>query len=154
MAGAGPRPWKQNQARTIFLRVPVTDWPKISSDRQREFRASPSAMPQLWSVSLPAPVVAYVIHPSRGHLGELMVLTATWRERLEDISAESMAAEGHASFAHFRRYWMMREQSRFMPTREVSVFQVRPWEPADERRMADRLLERLYGGFLSATRAT
>jgi hypothetical protein len=31
--------------------------------------------------------------------------------------------------------------------RIVSVFRVRPWVPADDRAMADRLLDRLYGEF-------
>jgi hypothetical protein len=145
--GAGPRPWKQRQARTIFLRVPHAEWDRVSTGRKGEFRASPRAMPQLWDVEPPLPVVAYTISPQRGYLRELMVLTATWRERLEDISAESLAAEGYPTFAHFRRGWMIREKTKFMPTREVSVFQVRPWEPADERRMADRLFERLYGAY-------
>jgi hypothetical protein len=146
-SSAGPRPWKQRQARTIFLRVPVADWPAISKDRRREFRASPRAVPQLWDIDTPLPVVAYTVHPQQGHLYKLMVLEETWRERLEDISAESLAAEGHASFAHFRRAWMKREKTKFKPTREVSVFRVRPWVPDDDRRMADRLLERLYGAF-------
>lgn len=104
-------------------------------------------MPQLWDVEPPLPVVAYSITPQQGYQNSLMVLTATWRERLEDISAESLAAEGQPDFANFRRYWMIREKTKFKPTREVSVFQVRLWEPADDRRMADRLLERLYGAF-------
>lgn len=146
-SGAGPRPWKQRQARTIFLRVPHSEWKKVSTGTKREFRASPKAMPQLWDIEPPLPVVAYSIHPQQGYVKELMVLTATWRERLEDISAESLAAEGQPDFAHFRRYWMIREKTKFKPTREVSVFRVRPWEPNDDRRMADRLLERLYGAF-------
>lgn len=150
MSRSSRRPWTQRQARTIFLRVPVADWAKVSRDRQREFRASPSAMPQLWDVQPPLPVVAYTISPQRGHESKLMVLTATWRERLEDISAESLQLEGHQSYAHFRRYWMKREKTKFMPTREVSVFQVRPWEPHDRERMGEKLLERLYGGFLAA----
>lgn len=146
-SGAAPRPWKQRQARTIFLRVPVADWPAITADRKREFRASPRAVPQLWDIEPPMPVVAYTIHPQQGYLRELMVLEATWRERLEDISAESLTAEGHPTFAHFRRAWMMREKTKFKPTREVSVFQVRPWEANDDRRMADRLFDRIYGAF-------
>jgi hypothetical protein len=31
----------------------------------------------------------------------------------------------------------------------TTVFRVRPWEPHDERAMADALLERLYGDFLA-----
>lgn len=145
--GAGPRPWKQRQARTIFLRVPYSEWKPITAGRKVEFRASPSAMPQLWDVEPPVPVVAYCIHPQRGYLRELMVLMATWRERLENISPESLAAEGQPDFAHFRRYWMIREKTKFRPTREVSVFQVRPWQAHDETRMGERIFERLYGAF-------
>jgi hypothetical protein len=127
--------------------VPVADWSAITADRKREFRASPRAVPQLWDVEVPLPVVAYTVHPQQGHLRQLMVLERTWRERLEDISAESLAAEGHPTFAHFRRAWMKREKTKFKPTREVSVFRVRPWEPGDDVRMAERLFERLYGPF-------
>jgi hypothetical protein len=127
--------------------VPHSEWKRVSTGAKREFRASPGATPQLWDVEPPLPVVAYAITPQQGYQHELMVLTATWRERLEDISAESLAAEGQPDFAHFRRAWMIREKTKFKPTREVSVFQVRPWEPNDDRRMADRLLERLYGAF-------
>lgn len=144
---AGARPWKQRQARTVFLRVPPAEWAKVSTGRKREFRGSPRSCPQLWNVDPPLPVVAYTYLPQRGYVRELMVLERTWREKLEDISPESLAAEGQPTFAHFRRYWMKREKTKFKPTREVSVFRVRPWEPEDERRMGQRLFERLYGGF-------
>lgn len=146
--GAGARPWKQRQARTVFLRVPPSEWAAVSKGRKREFRASPRSCPQFWNVEPPLPVVAYTHLPQEGYVHQLVVLEKTWRERLEDISAESLEAEGHPTFAHFRRYWMKREKTKFKPTREVSVFVIRPWESEDERRMGHRLLERLYGGFL------
>lgn len=145
--GAGPRPWRQRRARTIFLRVPYADWGLVKSGRKTEFRSSPRACPQLWDVEPPLPVVAYAIFRNGGYKHSLMVLEETWREPLGAVTEESLAREGHSDIAHFRRYWMARESRAFEPMRTVSVFRVRLWRPEDNRDMADRLLERLYGEF-------
>lgn len=145
--GDGPRPYTQRRARTIFLRVPHSEWGLVTAGRKSEFRASPRSCPQLWDVEPPLPVVAYSIFPSRGYQKQLMVLEETWREPLGAISEESLRRERQPDMAHFRRYWMAREKTAFKPTRMISVFRVRLWEPTDDRRMADRLLERLYGEF-------
>jgi hypothetical protein len=42
---------------------------------------------------------------------------------------------------------MKREKTAFKPTREVSVFRVRPLDAGDEEAMATMLFERLYGAF-------
>lgn len=146
----GPRPYTQRRAKTIFLRVPYSEWSLVIGGRKTEFRASPRACPQFWDVEPPLPVVAYAIFPSRGYKRELMVLEGTWREPLEAITQESLRREGQPDLAHFRRYWMAREKTAYMPTRMVSVFRVRPWEPHDEQRMGERLFERLYGEYRSA----
>lgn len=146
--GAGPKPWKQRQARTIFLRVPYAEWGLVTNGRKTEFRSSPRACPQLWDVEPPLPVVAYAIFRNGGYKHELMVLEETWREPLGSITAESLARERQPDIAHFRRYWMKRERRAFEPMREVSVFRVRPFVFQDEQNMARRLLERLYGEFL------
>lgn len=151
--GAGPRPYKQRRARTIFLRVPYSEWGSVKAGRKREFRASPNATPQFWDVEPPMPVVAYAISRQLGYRAQLMVLEEHWREPLGAISPESLAAEGQPDIAHFRRYWMHREHTAFKPTRMVSVFRVRPWQPSDDAGMAERLLERLYGEFLGDVRA-
>lgn len=146
----GPRPYTQRQAKTIFLRVPYSEWSVVIDGRKTEFRASPRACSQLWDVDPPLPVVAYAIFPSRGYKRSLMVLEETWREPLEAISPESLRRERQPSIAHFRRYWMGREKTAYMPTRMVSVFRVRPWEVTDDHEMAERLLERLYGEYRDA----
>jgi hypothetical protein len=146
-SGAGPRPFTQRQARTIFLRVPRAEFGLVVAGRKTEFRASPRSCSRLGSGKPPAPAVAYAIFPSRGYKRQLLVLEATWREPLGAITAESLEREGQPDFAHFRRYWMKREKTAFKPTREVSVFQVRPLRPGDERELADALFERLYGEF-------
>lgn len=151
--GAGPRPYKQRRARTIFLRVPYSEWGAVKAGRKREFRASPKATPQLWDVDPPLPVVAYAISKALGYRSQLMILEETWREPLGAISAESLKQEGQPDIAHFRRYWMGREHTAFKPTRLVSVFRVRPWQPSDFATMGERLLERLYGEFLGDVRA-
>lgn len=146
-SGEGPRPFTQRQARTIFLRVPYSEWALVRSGRKREFRASPGACSQLWSVETPTPVVAYAIDPMRGYKRQLMVLEERWQEPLGAISKESLEREGQPDIAHFRRYWMKREKTAFKPTRMVTAYRVRPLEPADERAMAERLFDRLYGEF-------
>lgn len=146
--GAGPRPFTQRQARTIFLRAPYAEWGAITSGRKTEFRASPNACSQLWSVEPPTPAVVWADFPSRGPKRELMVLEATWREPLGAISAESLEREGHPSFPHFRRYWMKRNKIAFRPTRIVSVYQVRPVIPGDAELLGLVLFERLYGEFV------
>lgn len=74
-----------------------------------------------------------------------MVMEDKWLEPLGAISPESLEAEGFSSLAEFRRYWMQREQRRFMPTRMVTVYRVRPWQPSDEADFGRMLLRRLYG---------
>lgn len=145
--GAGPRPYKQRRARTVFIRVPDSEWGAVKSGKKREFRASPNNTPQLWDVDTPLPVVAYAVSKGLGYRSQLMVLEETWREPLGSISPESLVAEGQPSMAHFRRAWMAREKTAFKPTRMVSVFKMRPWGPTDDRYMADKLFERLYGEF-------
>ena len=78
-----------------------------------------------------------------------MVLEAVWREPLGVISPESLAAEGFESFAHYRRYWCIREKRLFRPLHKTTVFRVRRWDSEDDRAMADVLLQRLYGEFLA-----
>lgn len=145
--GAGPRPYKQRRARTVFIRVPNSEWGAVKSGKKREFRASPNNTPQLWDVDTPLPVVAYAVSKAHGYRAQLVVLESTWREPLGSISPESLAAEGQPSINHFRRYWMAREHTAFKPTRMVAVFRLRLWVPSDDREMADKLLERLYGEF-------
>lgn len=147
-SGAGPRPYTQRQARTIFLRVPYGEFSRVVAGKKTEFRASPRSCTQLWSVEPPTPVVAYAIFPGQRYERSLMVLESTWREPLGAAARpESLEREGQPSFAHFRRYWMKREKTAFRPTREVSVFRVRPLEPGEDAELAASLFERLYGEF-------
>lgn len=143
----GPRPFQQAKASTVFLRVPSVDWIGITHGLKSEFRASPAAVTQALNLDLPTAVVAYRQHPQRGYDAKLMVLEETWQEPLGAISAESLEREGFSDLAHFRRYWIGRERRRFAPTRKVRVFRVRPWKETDREVFADRLFERLYGGF-------
>jgi hypothetical protein len=147
----GPKPWAQHRLRTIFLRVPLADWPAVKRGVKREFRAGtgPNDKSQLWQVKTPTPVVAYSLNKRGDHDAQLMVLEATWMEPLGAITPESLAAEGFKSLAEFRRYWMARERKRFQPTRRTFVYRVRPWRGRfDEERFAALLLGRLYGDFI------
>jgi hypothetical protein len=79
-----------------------------------------------------------------------MVLEDIWIEPLGAITPESLEAEGFETFAEFRRYFCLREKTRFRPTRKITVYKVRPWVEGDEQNFAKRLFERLYGPFTPA----
>lgn len=147
----GPKPWSQHQARTLFLRVPLDDWPAVKRGIKTEFRGQPGALSGLKFVDPPAPVVAYSYSRMRGYDSALMVLEDRMQEPLMAISEESLRREGHESVAHFRRYWMARERKRFNPMAEIVAYRIRPWLPDDVERFARRLLERLYGDHLPQT---
>lgn len=144
----GPRPWRQRQARTIFLRVPAYDWVKVSRGVKTEFRASPKACSALWDVETPTVVVAYRQHAALGYDARLMVLEQRWQEMLGAITPESLGREGFETLAQFRTYWVARERRRFPPTRIVTAYRLRPFEPEDREEMARQVFERLYGEWL------
>lgn len=145
----GPRPFTQRRVSTTFLRVPVRDWPAVKRGYKTEFRAGTgkNAVPQLFGITTPIPVVAYAIRNGR-HDAQLMVLEELWQEPLGAISPESLEREGFASLAEFRAYWTQREHKRFTPTRMVFAYRVRQWAPWDAGDLAPRLLDHLYGEFL------
>lgn len=149
----GPKPFTQRHASTIFLRIPAAEWVPITHGKKTEFRATNHAVTQALKLKTPTPVVAYRPAPGRGpdaYDRTLMILEETWQEPLLAISEESLRREGHPDIAHFRRYWMRRTRKRFMPTRKVRVFRVRPWREGDWQDMADVLMTRLYGEFREA----
>jgi hypothetical protein len=143
----GPRPFSQRTARTTFLRVPADDWIAVKRGVKREFRGGPGTASAFHGIEPPTPVVAYRVRRGE-HEAKLMVLERAWQEPLGAISEESLAAEGFESFAEFRRYWIRRTRRRFMPTRRVWVYRVRPWSDADMEPLALRLFMRLYGEHL------
>jgi hypothetical protein len=145
----GPRPFKQRRVSTTFLRVPARDWPAVKRGYKTEFRAGNgrNAVPQLFGIHTPCPVVAYSIR--NGHYdAKVMVLEELWQEPLGAISPESLAREGFKTFAEFRTYWLERERKRFRPTRQVFAYRVRPWAPQDADTLAGRMFSHLYGEFL------
>lgn len=146
-----PQPWVQRQARTLFLRVPNSEWISVSRGSKREFRASQRAVSALWNVEPPTPVVAYRQHKVYGYDSKLMVLEEKWQEPLGAISAESLRREGFETLTEFRKHWMRRERRRFAPTRLVTCYRVRPWLEVDKEIMGRSLLETLYGEFLHET---
>lgn len=142
----GPKPYKRTLTSTLFLRVPVSEWGLVKRGAKREFRAAPGIQSQLQHVELPMPVVGYAVDRHGRHDGRLMILESMWIEPLGAITPDSLAAEGCKSLAEFRRRWILTHRKRFTPTRRIAVFVVRPWRKGvDERVMADRLLEHLYG---------
>lgn len=144
----GPRPWKQRQAHTIFLRVPAADWVEVSRGMKVEFTAADGACSALWNLEPPTPVVAYRVHKTLGYESELMVLEKKWQEPLGAISPESLEGEGFETLAEYRKYWCARERRRFAPMKMVTRYRVRPWGYSDTEEMAQVLLDRLYGDWL------
>jgi hypothetical protein len=144
----GPKPWRQSQLRTTFLRVPAEDWAAVRVGSKTEFRASGAHATQLWEVDPPIPVVAYKVTNAReDHEHVLLVLEATWTEPLAAISEESLRREGFETMAHFRRYWMARTKKRFSPLTSVRVCRVRPLAADDRQELGVRLFDHLYGAF-------
>lgn len=151
-SGHGPKPYQQTRTSTLFLRVPNSEWTRVKRGVKREFRSAPGAQSQLLAVRPPMPVVAYSVDRQGRHDARLMVLEKMWREPLGAISPESLAAEGFSSLAEFRRHWILTNRKRFTPTRVYAVYVVRPWcQGVDERLMADRLLDLLYGDWTEAS---
>lgn len=144
----GPKPYRQRQASTVFVRVPRAEWAAIKHGAKHEFRAASGQHSALWNVTTPSPAVAYSINGCGGHDCALMVLEKVWREPLGAISDESLAAEGFATFGEWRRAWCIREHRRFPPLRMTTVYRVRPWTADDTTEMGDVLLAHLYGDYL------
>jgi hypothetical protein len=153
--GVGPKPYTAHQARTLFVRVPPSEWPMVKRGRKREFRGMPGNQSALWMVEPPLPVVAYNVTPSYDgtettYDARLMLLEKWWQEELGAISDESLRAEGYDNFAEFRRAWVRRQRNgkKFKPTTKVFAYRLRPWEPEDAEAAGAALLKRLYGEWL------
>lgn len=147
---SAPKPWRQFETRTTFLRVPGEDWLAVKQGRKTEFRASGHYASQLWNVETPTAVVAYTMKRIGGYDKLLMVLEATWTEPVGGISDESLAAEGFPDFAHFRRYWMSRSKARFRPNQTVHVYRVRPMVGGDHVTIGLQLFRKLYREHIDA----
>lgn len=145
--GRGPKPFKQVQLRTVFLRVPSVDWAAVKRGAKTEFRSIGGNTTQLWNTRTPTPVVIYR-KSGAGYDSHLMVLEDVRREKLIEMSPQSLEAEGFRTFEEFRQYWMRRERRKFMPMAEVFVYRLREWMEDDFAVMGEALLERLYGEFL------
>lgn len=145
----GPKPWRQSQLRTTFLRVPTEDWPAVRIGAKTEFRTSGAHSTTLLGVKCPTPVVGYKVSNQRDdHESVLLVLEAVWTEPLVAISDESLRREGFPDVAHFRRYWMGRTRRRFRPLDKVQAHRVRLFTPEDRGPMGDAILRHLYGEHL------
>lgn len=145
----GPRPYRQRQASTLFLRVPKAEWPEVTLGVKREFRAGSGKVSALFNVEPPVPVVAYTVDTFGRYKNALMVLEAVWREPLGAITKESLEAEGFTTFEEFFDHWIAREHRPFPTLAMTTVYRVRPWGLEDYRGMADELLRHLYGEFLN-----
>jgi hypothetical protein len=132
----------------MFVRVASEDWWAVRSGNKREIRSRQSSVIAIQGLSLPTPCVAYRVHPYHGYEAALTVLEAVWSEPLGAISEDSLAIEGFASMAEFRRAWVIREKRRFPLLAPVTVYRARPWIPEDAAGMGDALLRQLYGEFL------
>lgn len=130
--------------------MPAVDWPAVKRGYKTEFRVmgGDRRLPQLSNVPTPALVVGYTLRHTGEHDHALLILERSWQEPLGAISERSLAAEGVADLAEFRRYWMNREHRRFTPTRNVIVCRVRPAADSDLEQAASDTFTHLYGEFL------
>lgn len=137
-----------HQVSTVFVRVPSDDWHAVKGGYKREIRSRQSSAGALQSLSPPTPCVAWRLHRQYGYDSVLMVLEAVWREPLGAISEESIANEGYATMAEFRRAWVIREKRRFPLLAPVTVHRLRPWTFEDGAAMGQAVLRQLYGEFV------
>lgn len=148
------RPFKQHQAKTLFLRVPGHVWSAVTGGRVREFRASAGNVPQLWKVPLPTVCVAYRRRRTADDYDyRLIMLECVRMEALGAITEEGLEAAGYVgddAGALFRREWMIAEKKRFDPLRTVMVFTVRLVGPGDRELAGEALIKHLYGEYLEA----
>ncbi len=148
-----PRPLKQHQLKTVFLRVPTPVWPLVSTGKISEFRCATGNAPQLWNVSVPSLAVIYRRQlSSTSYDYRLVVLEAMRREALGVIDRDGLAAAGYQgedAFARFRRDWVIAEKKRFEPLRTVFVYTVKLLESGDLERAGRTLIDHLYGDYLA-----
>jgi hypothetical protein len=145
---SSPKPWRQFETRTTFLRVPADDWAAVKIGSKTEFRAAGHSVTQLWNVACPTPVVGWTARRNERYESVMLVLEATWQEMVGSITPESLQREGFPSMAHFRRYWMSRTKRRFRPLQKVQVYRVRPMTTEDEVSMGLQLFRKLYSEHL------
>lgn len=136
-------------AYTQFLRIPLVDWPAITQGRKTEFRAVGRHATHANRLKAPAPIVGYALQRFRADAqARLFVLEDAWTEPLGAISPASLGREGFRSLREFRVYWNKRHRVGYKPLSTVSVYRLRPWEPADRDWLGFALLDHLYGEWL------
>lgn len=152
LGGNAPNGYRQHKASTLFLRVPVLDWPRVKVGEKTEFRTRPGEGSSLLRVNAPTPVVAYRPATQTQPIdGKIMVLLERRYEPLFNISTdpEAVRREGFETYDEFRRYWRKRRKGVYRPMEQVHVWRVRPWEGQhDLVRFGVTLLGRLYGEFI------
>jgi hypothetical protein len=143
------RPYPQRTAKTLFLRVPRVDWPRVKIGEKTEFRTRPREGSDLLSVNPPTPVVAYSVDGNGKYDRQLMVLLERRFEPLFAITEDpdAIAREGFDSYEEFRAYWRRRRHGAYAPMERVFVWRVRLWEDDDDRTFGARLFTRLYGEY-------
>lgn len=149
--GSSPNPYKQRRVSTLFLRVPLVDWPKVKLGEKTEFRTMPGEGSTLLRCYVPTPVVAYTVKPKiQEYDAKLMVLLDRRREPLWEISSQpdAIRREGFESYDEFRRYWRKRQRGVYRPMQVVWVWRIAPFTPDHVRVLGSGMMEHLYGDFL------
>jgi len=148
--GSAPKPYRQREAKTLFLRVPHVDWTKVKIGEKTEFRTTPHESSKIITANLPTPVVAYAVNGYDEYDAKLMVLEGRRHEPLWEIANDvtGLRREGYGTYDEFRRYWRKRQKGVYRPLQMVWVWQVREFRDEDIIVEGARLLRRLYGEFL------
>jgi hypothetical protein len=138
----GPKPWKQYNARTTFIRVPAADWPLVRRGYKRVFVGNMTNVRVLDTIT-PSPVVAWSFI-NGSHDGRLMILNSVEKVVLGAVNPAEL---GFTSFAEFRRDWMSRDHRRFRPLLNVILYRIEPWSDERDREMREAVFNHLYGAF-------
>lgn len=143
------------------IRVPAMDWASVVVGEKRMFRCyserkrdrcMPVVPPE---TECPRPCLLFSVRhngPARSRRWEAApgVLLSHRQEPLGSITSDDLAAEGFEFLPAFRFYWQRRYRTvGWRPWEMVSVIEVRPCrsDGGDDQRLADWLLEHLYGDF-------
>lgn len=119
---------------------------------RREFRVTDRQATRPDNLLAPSVIVAWR-EVGGEYEAKLMVLERVWRERLGEISQDSLKAEGFLgpdAIKRFRREWSDRTHRQFDLLRKVWVFRLRPLSGEDEfSELAFLHLAHLYEEHLS-----
>jgi hypothetical protein len=150
--GSAPNGFPQRQLTTLFLRVPVVDWPKVKIGLVSEFRTMPGEKPKVTHANVPTLVCAYA--KGNGAVAQLdaraMMLEERRFEPLFSIAEdkEALRRAGFDDYHAFRADWKARHRGAYRPMQMTYIWRVRLLMDKDIVTEGARMARHLYGQWL------